>query len=195
MLVAPLTRSVDWNRKCVINDVFTWVAPLTRSVDWNWKLWWCNREPDRSLLSRGAWIEMVGTNAVPLMLLSLLSRGAWIEISFSRAISAKIPSLLSRGAWIEIELVNVCISAFTVAPLTRSVDWNIVNGVCIWAFDTSLLSRGAWIEILSVTFNFSTPLSLLSRGAWIEIIFASIISPMTWVAPLTRSVDWNSPCL
>ena len=53
-----------------------------------------------SLLSRGAWIEIINAVNFALLILSLLSRGAWIEIFF------KISALLE----------------FAVAPLTRSVD-------------------------------------------------------------------------
>ena len=54
---------------------------------------------------------------------SLLSRGAWIEIIRSEITNLSHDlSLLSRGAWIEIHLRGVPFSSQRVAPLTRSVD-------------------------------------------------------------------------
>ncbi len=99
-----------------------------------------------SLLSRGAWIEIMSERNINLMSSSLLSRGAWIEIFRLAFLAVKSSlSLLSRGAWIEI---NSTLFAFKtrssrssheerglkykiqkmieylapVAPLTRSVD-------------------------------------------------------------------------
>ena len=57
--VAPLTRSVDWNALCYVKAEDYHVAPLTRSVDWNALLLSAARIVLPSLLSRGAWIEIL----------------------------------------------------------------------------------------------------------------------------------------
>ena len=54
---------------------------------------------------------------------SLLSRGAWIEIvPPTFIVSLPLKSLLSRGAWIEIPSRVFRDKVGIVAPLTRSVD-------------------------------------------------------------------------
>ena len=58
--------------------------------------------PPKSLLSRGAWIEMSTKVPEIELKISLLSRGAWIEIYLISLQSILKMSLLSRGAWIEI---------------------------------------------------------------------------------------------
>ena len=78
-----------------------------------------------SLLSRGAWIEILGSSGSSKFSESLLSRGAWIEITAMSYADIARKSLLSRGAWIEIKP--------TPTPWARNIP--------------SLLSRGAWIEI------------------------------------------------
>ena len=60
----------------------------------------------KSLLSRGAWIEIQPEiDVLSAASVSLLSRGAWIEMSkFSESPNSS-GSLLSRGAWIEIPII------------------------------------------------------------------------------------------
>ena len=62
---------------------------------------------------------------------------------------------------------------------------------------TSLPSRGAWIEIPTVNHaDVVNWLSLPSRGAWIEIGNEFIgVAGREIVAPLTGSVDRNSPVI
>ena len=172
----------------LLNDV----APLTRSVDWNSQDVIFMPRAWRSLLSRGAWIEIYFLHFSAPTCMSLLSRGAWIEISSSSAVSFSalcrssheerglklrlhsnfvfyLPSLLSRGAWIEIKSVKYPIAINTVAPLTRSVDWNINqnNSRRSWHRRSSHEERGLKYR--------------LNRQDKYTVT----------VAPLTRSVDWN----
>ena len=191
--VAPLTRSVDWNafRKGV--EQFHCVAPLTRSVDWNsiiitltdFGLCRSSHE-ERGLKSE---IKPIYEDEIG----SLLSRGAWIEILSGCSLRPRPTSLLSRGAWIEILGICKTIKPYAVAPLTRSVDWNI-SRICsidishcrssheerglkwepmhlLLAHVWSLLSRGAWIEMEYRTELKYWLLLLLSRGAWIKALF------------------------
>ena len=57
-------------------------------------------------------------------------------------------SLPSRGAWIEIFLLKKVNLPRLVAPLTGSVDRNMVGCSALRAGLSSLPSRGAWIEIV-----------------------------------------------
>ena len=84
------------------------VAPLTRSVDWNNILNKCIYPLLRSLLSRGAWIEIAGLRITIIIRTCRSSheeRGLKSQESFSKSF------------------------LFHVAPLTRSVDWNIIKVV------------------------------------------------------------------
>ena len=77
---------------------------------------------DLSLLSRGAWIEILNIGYLSSPKSSLLSRGAWIEIeNYGKAVDM-LMSLLSRGAWIEMAILTLIMPQSMVAPLTRSVD-------------------------------------------------------------------------
>ena len=157
--------------KFLVNDKLrcsSVVAPLTRSVDWN-----CHGTMTlccflQSLLSRGAWIEIAQfqhPNLKQPCRSSHEERGLKffvyrIHTSSSRRSSHEerglksnqkrkenpyTVSLLSRGAWIEISNKYYYDSDYVVAPLTRSVDWNYEKFPN--APKVSLLSRGAWIEI------------------------------------------------
>ena len=61
---------------------------------------------NKSLPSRGAWIEIAPFMALESAFASLPSRGAWIEIEKIFLGSVMIKSLPSRGAWIEIRRGN-----------------------------------------------------------------------------------------
>ena len=78
---------------------------------------------NRSHLTRGAWIEMVGEYNFKLMSkLSHLTRGAWIEISVRYRTICSLMSHLTRGAWIEIFIREEKYDGYCVAPHTRCVD-------------------------------------------------------------------------
>ena len=113
-----------------------------------------------------------------------------------------------------LQIGDVNLSQFAVAPLTGSVDRNVIAVAQLFGLDMSLPSRGAWIEIIifrkiahssfsvapltgSVDRNSrkmwkSCPAtSLPSRGAWIEMVQRHSLSMRPTVAPLTGSVDRN----
>ena len=121
--------------------------------------------------------------------LSLLSRGAWIEIIFlvelARYFSGR-SSHEERG----LKFKN---SYASEIPSRRSSHeergLKSKHSYFVLSCSTSLLSRGAWIEINFVFYLPSGDVSLLSRGAWIEISSIKSISSSGRVAPLTRSVD------
>ena len=124
---------------------------------------------------------------------SLLSRGAWIEIKrnrrdsstaavapLTRSVDWNYHAIYCTMYWFVAPLtrsvdwnaqMSQVLEVASVAPITRSVDWNSrLRQARYWKV-TSLLSRGAWIEI-----GFENKAvcklvrSLLSRGAWIEIL-------------------------
>ena len=78
---------------------------------------------------------------------SLPSRGAWIEIRRSIPACSSCRSLPSRGAWIEICSRCLGRSRLHVAPLTGSVDRNILGVQTAATGQESLPSRGAWIKM------------------------------------------------
>ena len=126
--VAPLTRSVDWNQFISYKGsvCFSRSSHEERGLKY-FALYHLTMHLLVSLLSRGAWIEIMSERNINLMSSSLLSRGAWIEIFRLAFLAVKSSlSLLSRGAWIEIGSGCDCFLQTVVAPLTRSVDWNIV---------------------------------------------------------------------
>ena len=59
--VAPLAGSVDRNNKDEGTITLLEVAPLAGSVDRNWKTVSGTAQANKSLPSRGAWIEIWGT--------------------------------------------------------------------------------------------------------------------------------------
>ena len=79
-------------------------------------------EHQRSLPSRGAWIEIIALSVNGEALKSLPSRGAWIEIILTSGKKPYLMSLPSRGAWIEIPVSRQPGGRRLVAPLTGSVD-------------------------------------------------------------------------
>jgi len=145
---------------------------------------------ERSLPSRGAWIEtyvlLVSEREIPGRSLhgerglkrrplcrgttaagSLPSRGAWIETLRRFFQTRRNTSLPSRGAWIETGIPNVPHSGHR-----RSLHGErglkhaerTDNSTERW----SLPSRGAWIETTREASSGAHFASLPSRGAWIE---------------------------
>jgi len=145
---------------------------------------------NRSLPTRGAWIEMrpgaiISTHAAR----SLPTRGAWIEIQWYDNYDCIRKSLPTRGAWIEM----------TLAQTPRlSEDGRSPHGERGLKFHgkrakpfgyRSLPTRGAWIEIWAKWHCKALKRSLPTRGAWIEMtIRVCKIVPLN-VAPHTGSVD------
>ena len=76
----------------------------------------------KSLPSRGAWIEIIRQRLLIVAQVSLPSRGAWIEIPPGCRSRRTPSSLPSRGAWIEISAQKAHPAGIAVAPLTGSVD-------------------------------------------------------------------------
>ena len=212
--VAPLTRSVDWNLNCP--GIMTHLKSRSSHEERGLKFiffYFLILLP-LSLLSRGAWIEIMLTvsskcknTVAPLtrsvdwnkerlnisapFKKSLLSRGAWIEIWIAVELWHVSKSLLSRGAWIEM-FCWVCIVFLNcVAPLTRSVDWNLGRSEFYRNITCRSSHEERGLKFLMTAVMGGCLSSLLSRGAWIEIIFSINAYTHFWVAPLTRSVDWN----
>ena len=152
----------------------------------------------KSLLSRGAWIEMPVVSMHSDHFGSLLSRGAWIEISgVPKNINAgagrssheerglkwykrcqqlpERPSLLSRGAWIEIHGRT----KETVVRQRRSSHEERGLKSAMRGFPTMLRCRSSHeergLKLLSGNYDKNNPRSLLSRGAWIEIVILYVI--------------------
>ena len=129
----------------------------------------------RSLPTRGAWIEMQLHCIRQCTNMSLPTRGAWIEITLKLAYLMITSSLPTRGAWIEIYFI---VAKYLPRPCRsphgeRGLKSQNCFGVILPA-KLSLPTRGAWIEILQHFFSFLLRPSLPTRGAWIEIFsFAS----------------------
>ena len=124
--VAPHAGSVDrtlhGRGRAVAGGV---VAPHAGSVDRNPCRCGPHKTCERSLPTRGAWIEIRKSHDTILRLLSLPTRGAWREIHLNSSTrKGEHQSLPTRGAWIEIKLSfwQFCLSS--VAPHAGSVDRN-----------------------------------------------------------------------
>ena len=102
-------------------------------------------------------------------------------------------SLLSRGAWIEmVWCYRLCHGLF-VAPLTRSVDWNIFAAENVEFICVAPLTRSVdWNKRYGRAKNgkWKGRSSHEERGLKSEVVNGAI--KLINVAPLTRSVDWNT---
>ena len=182
-----------------INLVATWqprVAPHTRCVDWNFILKVIEVYKCLSHLTRGAWIEIV---ARWLLLIASVRRTSHevrgLKLKWFCNFFVHVWSHLTRGAWIEMMYwLNIC-RLDSVAPHTRCVDWNSneLNVVLFHSCRTSHEVRGLKFLLLVPFLEYVG--SHLTRGAWIEILFRWNRRHLVMVAPHTRYVDWNCPCL
>ena len=122
---------------------------------------------------------------------SLPTRGAWIEIRKSHDTILRLLSLPTRGAWIEIRQAYSNYETGKVAPHAGSVDRNIAADAAGADTGKSLPTRGAWIEINHRRRPMNRRRSLPTRGAWIEIPLTLFFVGRIHVAPHAGSVDRN----
>ena len=168
------------------------VAPLTGSVDRNGIKCATIRAWNRSLPSRGAWIEMrhcqskSSRSSVAPLTGSVDRNSGKFGGGVKEWLVAPLTGSVDRN---KVRLVSA--RPGLVAPLTGSVDRNFFCSTCAAGPAGSLPSRGAWIEMARTAPDRTRKASLPSRGAWIEMAHRRSGRRLHPVAPLTGSVDRN----
>ena len=169
-MVAPLTRSVDWN----CNTSLLWQWGICRSSHEERGLKWyidcdkCKNKGCRSSHEERGLKSLVTSVSTPFA-----------------------ASLLSRGAWIEISILWYILFYIKVAPLTRSVDWNVsafgdIINLLVAPLTRSVDWNSGWCDShCSAACRSSHEERGLKYILWVYRYINR------YVAPLTRSVDWN----
>ena len=100
---------------------------------------------------------------------SLLMRGAWIEMYKWRIVAKRFLSLLMRGAWIEMvgSISKETGASGRSSCEERGLKCNVIEGNTYTGRRSSCEERG--LKFFARTQNALSMTSLLMRGAWIEM--------------------------